>query len=497
MLKNTNSLIQTGLYSKKGFLFSVYIFLIITVIISFPILPQLTDNLFYLNAARNISEFKIYFSGLKEYQLSWPIFYSFILSFFSWSGIYISKVARSLNLVFFIASILLIKKNSNFKDIFIFVPLIFINFFYFETIIIEVTDILFFFQTFLLLHFLRKENSLLNTFAVFFITLIAAMTKFTAIIYPLTIIMCFILNYIIFKNRPRTDMVYFLLAVMAGFFTGQGFNSSINTYHTKTLGIPINLIWENDFSSVLLMLKDAFLNNIINLSSYPKKLNLLSSFFIPLRILGNKGFSVFISLPILYFVLLGLIKHFRNASKIRLEVCMFVIYLSLFLVTKNMATRHLILIFPFLWLFFLEGLGQSKLKNFLVLISLCANFSIISWFILFGNRGEHFGIINVANNKPFYKNEYQDLYKIINKNKGLLYGKNIYTNSNKGRFISYWIGQNIIYAYRPLNEISFKSESFFIGPTEKFSDMEKKLFFKGISNEQSVSLYKIPFTNLE
>mgnify|MGYP003976142353 FL=1 len=194
----------------------------------FPVIPQLTDNLFYMNAARNLFESNIYLSGLKEYQISWPIFYSFILSFFSWTGTYLSQVARVLNLILIVLSYLFIKKNRFFQDSTFLLPLVFVNFFFFEAVMLEMTDILFLFQVFFFLYLVSLKTSGLRFFLIFLISLISSMTKFSAILFPISFVLSTVCNKLFFKENFNKQKLISLCLVVIGFVIGVKINSMIN-----------------------------------------------------------------------------------------------------------------------------------------------------------------------------------------------------------------------------------------------------------------------------
>jgi len=457
----------------------------------FPVIPQLTDNLFYMNAARNLFESNIYLSGLKEYQISWPIFYSFILSFFSWTGTYLSQVARVLNLILIVLSYLFIKKNRFFQDSTFLLPLVFVNFFFFEAVMLEMTDILFLFQVFFFLYLVSLKTSGLRFFLIFLISLISSMTKFSAILFPISFVLSTVCNKLFFKENFNKQKLISLCLVVIGFVIGVKINSMINYYHTDVLSIPKNMIWVNDFSNILVMIKNIFFENLIKISSYPGKFNLLASFFLPLRLLGNMVISIFLSLPILFLVFRGAYIYAKSLKKIPFEISFLFIYVCLFICTKAMATRHLIIIYPILWFLFLKGVQGFKFKNILLFLSIGANLGLIFWFISFGNRGDHAGLVNILRNKPFYKNEYGDIYKIINKNRDLLRDKKIITRSNKGRFISFWLQQNIVFAYDPIENLDTNSDAYFFTSKKRVRPSENEIIHETLESEKYISLYKL------
>ena len=452
----------------------------------YPVTPQYVDNLFYINSSRNIFEDFIYMSGLGEFHPTWPIFYSGMLSIFSVLGEYVSFIARSLNLFFIFLCVCIIFKNKFIKNKKLVITFFLSNFFLFESSMMEMTDVLFTFQSLLFLYICASKKKV-RYLGVVIVSLISTMTKTSALIFPASVIGLMILDMIWGSRRISQKNILLFFSSSLGTAIALFINAKIQNYHANDLGVFVNENWSsNNLDWILIELRKA-----VSFESFSHKFNLFSSFLFPFRVFP--GYST-------YFVPFGLFiffKIFKNIFSLlrKGEVCInlsfCIAYGLLMTIIQNIATRHLLILTPFLLSLILEGNLRYRVIKLFLILSFLLNISLSSYFILFGNKKAHFGLINYFNNSVFYKNDFRSLKVIVDRNRDLLIKSDVYTKSNLGRFISFLLQKNITYFYDDIDNLRGLNGSILISPESLITNENRPTLGELVDSESGVSIYKL------
>ena len=424
------------------------------------VIPLQYDNLYYMNAARNLASSWSYINGFNQIETQWPIFYSLSLvpSFFI--GLPVEVFARVLNLIFLLGGVYFFKQflvssreNINVINRTVFCSLF--SYYIFRSVYLEMPDIalFFFFNLFLFCAFNLSKNKMRYIFMIGFISLLSVMTKPTGAIFFVAILASFLFS-LLFDRSFNKSFGLALISSFAGLYVGKILNKKVIDAQLAK-GFSVNPYWQHidGGSGNIKLILEGILKSFTEMDLFFNKVILLGSWFAPSNLFSK--FIIILFLISLLCVLLVVYVSLKNIFKPRFDQRVIFItslgYLALCL-PPGIQNRHLILIFPFCYWIFFKFINENKLfdRKFRgfefssIITTLIVVFNILPSLILLtvGNLKNHGGLYQKYVKNSYYLGEFVSVEEIT-RHKSLK-NSNVYVPENYVRIISFLMGRNII-----------------------------------------------------
>ena len=424
------------------------------------VIPLQYDNLYYMNAARNLASSWTYINGFNQIETQWHIFYSLSLVPAFFIGLPVEVFARILNLICFLGGVyffkqFLVSSKENTNVINRTVICSIFSYYIFRSSYLEMPDItlFFFFNFFLFCAFDLEKKQMQNVLLIGLISFISVITKPTGAIFFVAILATFLFS-LIFDRSFNKGFGLALLSSFSGLYFAKVLNKVVVDTQLEK-GFSINPYWQHvdGGSGNIKLMFENFFKSFTEIDLFFNKVILLGSWFAPSNLFSK--FKIILFLISLFLVILIIYVSLKNIFKTRFDQrIIFITSLGYFALCLPPAiqNRHLILIFPFCYWVFFKFISDNKL--FARQFKGVEIGSIITFLIVFinllpslillmvGNLKNHGGLYQKYLKKSYYLGEFVDVENIVS-HKSLGSG-NIYVPENYVRIMSFLMKKNII-----------------------------------------------------